>query len=75
MDIWFTPKLVLEIIASEITLSPLHTAAYGFIKENFGVALRFPKYSGRIRFDKKPEDSTNTRELIQLFNKQVKRNK
>ncbi|HEY8522712.1 MAG TPA: ATP-dependent DNA ligase, partial [Nitrososphaeraceae archaeon] len=38
MDIWFTPKLVIEIIASEITLSPLHTAAYGLIKENFGVA-------------------------------------
>jgi DNA ligase 1 len=75
MDIWFTPKLVLEIIASEITLSPLHTAAYGLIKKNFGVALRFPKYSGRIRFDKKPEDSTTTSELIELFNKQVKRNK
>ena len=73
MDIWFTPKLVIEIIASEITLSPLHTAAYGLIKENFGVALRFPKYSGKIRLDKKPEDSTNTSELVQLFNKQVKR--
>ena len=75
MDIWFTPKLVLEIIASEITLSPSHAAAYGLIQKNFGVALRFPKYSGRIRFDKKPEDSTNTSELIQLFNRQVKRNK
>jgi len=73
MDIWFTPKLVLEIIASEITLSPLHTAAYGLIKKNFGLALRFPKYSGKIRLDKQPEDSTNTSELVQLFNKQVKR--
>ena len=75
MDIWFTPKLVLEVIASEITLSPSHTAAYGLIRKNFGLALRFPKYSGRIRSDKKPEDSTNTSELIQLFNLQVKRNK
>lgn len=75
MDVWFTPKLVIEIIASEITLSPLHTAAYGLIKDNFGVALRFPKYSGKIRLDKKPEDSTNTSELVDLFNKQVKRNK
>jgi DNA ligase 1 len=75
MDIWFTPKLVLEVIASEITLSPLHTAAYGLVQKNFGLALRFPKYSGRIRVDKKPEDSTNTSELIQLFNRQVKRNK
>lgn len=73
MDVWFTPKLVLEIIASEITLSPLHTAAYGLIKKNFGLALRFPKYSGKIRLDKQPEDSTNTSELVQLFNKQVKR--
>ena len=75
MDIWFTPKLVLEVIASEITLSPLHTAAYDLVQKNFGLALRFPKYSGRIRVDKKPEDSTNTSELIQLFNRQVKRNK
>ena len=73
MDVWFTPKLVLEIIASEITLSPLHTAAYGLIKKNFGLALRFPKYSGKIRLDKQPEDSTNTSELVKLFNKQVKR--
>ncbi|HKO41315.1 MAG TPA: DNA ligase, partial [Nitrososphaeraceae archaeon] len=71
--VWFTPKLVLEIIASEITLSPLHTAAYGLIKKNFGLALRFPKYSGKIRLDKQPEDSTNTSELVKLFNKQVKR--
>jgi DNA ligase 1 len=75
MDIWFTPKLVLEIRASEITLSPSHTAAYGLVRKHFGLALRFPKFSGRIRGDKKPEDSTNTSELIELFNRQVKRNK
>ncbi|MGZ8856124.1 MAG: ATP-dependent DNA ligase [Nitrososphaeraceae archaeon] len=75
MDIWFTPRLVLEIRASEITLSPSHTAAYGLVRKDFGLALRFPKFSGRIRCDKKPEDSTNTSELIELFNRQVKRNK
>ena len=75
MDIWFTPRLVLEIRASEITLSPSHTAAYGLIRKDFGLALRFPKFSGRIRCDKKAVDSTNTSELIELFNRQVKRNK
>ena len=30
MDIWFTPKLVLEIRASEITLSPSHTVCLRF---------------------------------------------
>ena len=75
MDVWFKPKLVLEIIASEITLSPSHTAAFGLIRNNFGLALRFPKYSGKIRYDKNPEDSTNTDELIKLYKRQVKSNK
>jgi DNA ligase-1 len=75
MDIWFKPKLVLEIIASEITLSPSHTAALGLIRDSFGLALRFPKYSGKIRYDKNPEDSTNSDELIKLYNKQIKSNK
>ncbi|HEU5172830.1 MAG TPA: ATP-dependent DNA ligase [Nitrososphaeraceae archaeon] len=75
MDVWFKPKLVLEIIGSEITLSPSHTAAFGLIRDNFGLALRFPKYSGKIRYDKNPEDSTNTDELIKLYKKQVKSNK
>jgi len=75
MDIWFKPKLVLEIIASEITLSPSHTAAFGLIRDNFGLALRFPKYSGKIRYDKNPEDSTNSDELINLYKRQVKSNK
>ncbi|HEX6672421.1 MAG TPA: ATP-dependent DNA ligase [Nitrososphaeraceae archaeon] len=75
MDIWFIPKLVLEIKASEITLSPSHTAAYGMIRKNFGLALRFPKYSRKIRFDKEPEDSTTSSELIELYKRQVKQNK
>jgi DNA ligase 1 len=74
MDIWFKPKLVLEIIASEITLSPSHTAAFGLIRENFGLALRFPKYTGKVRYDKNPEDSTNTDELIKLYKRQRKSN-
>ena len=74
MDIWFKPKLVLEIIASEITLSPSHTSAFGLIRENFGLALRFPKYSGKVRYDKNPEDSTNTDELIKLYKRQIKSN-
>ena len=75
MDIWFKPKLVLEIIASEITLSPSHTAAFGLVRDNFGLALRFPKFSGKIRYDKNPEDSTNSDELIKLYNKQIKSNR
>ena len=30
MDVWFEPKIVIEVIASEITLSPAHTAGLKF---------------------------------------------
>ena len=33
-DIWFEPELVLEIVASEITLSPIHKTGLNLIKEN-----------------------------------------
>lgn len=73
MDIWFKPRIVLEVIASEITLSPSHTAAIHSIRINFGLALRFPKFSGKIRFDKNPEDSTTAQELIDIYKMQVKK--
>jgi DNA ligase-1 len=73
MDIWFKPLIVLEIIASEITLSPIHTAASNLIKKNFGLALRFPKFSGKIRYDKNAEDSTTAEELLDFYKIQLKK--
>ena len=71
-DVWFEPKVVIEVIASEITLSPLHTCALNTIKEDAGLALRFPKFTGRIRDDKSPEDATSVEEVIRLYYKQKK---
>lgn len=70
MDVWFEPKMVIEIIASEITLSPAHTAGINSLKEGFGLALRFPKFTGKIRDDKKPEDGTAVDELITMYKQQ-----
>ena len=70
MDVWFEPKMVIEVIASEITLSPAHTAGVHSIKEGFGLALRFPKFTGKIRDDKKPEDATSIEELISMYKRQ-----
>jgi DNA ligase 1 len=70
MDVWFEPKMVIEVIASEITLSPAHTAGIHSIKEGFGLALRFPKFTGKIRDDKKPEDATSVEELISMYKQQ-----
>ena len=66
-DIWFEPGLVLEILSAELTLSPNYTAGWGQIKPDAGLALRFPRFTGRWRDDKAPEDATTTSELVDLY--------
>ena len=70
MDVWFEPKIVIEIIASEITLSPIHTAGMNIIKENYGLALRFPKFTGKVRDDKSAEDASKVEEIVSLYKQQ-----
>jgi DNA ligase-1 len=72
MDVWFEPKIVIEVSASEITLSPSHHAGYSSIREKYGLALRFPKFTGRIREDKNPEDATTVEELINMYKHQLR---
>lgn len=72
MDVWFEPAMVIEVVASEITLSPSHTAAMGAIKDGYGLALRFPKFTGKIRDDKEPEDATTTGEIATMYRRQLK---
>ena len=69
-DVWFEPELVIEVVASEITLSPIHKTAMDAIRKGSGVALRFPKFTGKIRFEKTPENATTGQEIITLYNGQ-----
>jgi len=64
-DVWFEPGLVIEVLAAEITPSPNYTAGRGALGGS-GLALRFPRFTGRWRDDKAPEDATTTDELVQL---------
>jgi DNA ligase-1 len=73
MDVWFEPKIVIDVIASEITLSPSHTAAKDRVRKGYGLALRFPKFTGKIRYDKNPEDATTEQELISMYKAQMKK--
>jgi DNA ligase-1 len=66
-DVWFEPALVVEVLGAELTLSPTHTAGWGVVKEDSGLALRFPRFTGRWRDDKAPEDATTTDEVVQMF--------
>ncbi len=72
-DVWFVPKIVIEVIAAEITLSPTYPCGMDAIRKGSGLALRFPKFTGRIRFDKAPEDATTEKELIEMYKNQLKK--
>jgi len=71
-DVWFEPELVIEVVASEITQSPIHMTASDKIKENTGLALRFPKFTGKIRTEKSSEDASTDEEVIALYKVQKK---
>jgi DNA ligase-1 len=66
-DVWFEPGMVMEILSAELTLSPHYPAAWGQIKPDAGLAMRFPRFTGRWREDKAPEDATTARELVELY--------
>ena len=66
-DVWFEPGLVLEILSAELTLSPNYTAGWGLVKDDAGLAMRFPRFTGRWRDDKAPQDATTTGELVDLY--------
>jgi DNA ligase-1 len=66
-DVWFEPGLVLETLCAELTLSPNHTAGWGQIKENAGLAMRFPRFTGRYRDDKAAENATTVDEILQMY--------
>ena len=71
-DVWFEPELVIEVVASEITLSPIHKAARDKIRKGAGLALRFPKFTGKMRVEKMAEDASTNEEVITLYQGQKK---
>ncbi len=71
-SVWIKPEIVIEVLADEITKSPTHTAGRDEGGE-VGYALRFPRL---VRFrgsDKKAEDATTVKELIEMYNLQFKK--
>jgi DNA ligase-1 len=70
-SVWLEPKIVLEVLADEITRSPIHTA--GKVGDEPGYALRFPRLVAFREQDKKPEDATTVEELIEMYHSQGKK--
>ena len=72
-DVWFEPKVVVELLGAEITLSPIHTCAMNNVRKKSGLAIRFPRFTGNYRFDKSAEDATTTMEIVEMYHNQLKR--
>jgi DNA ligase-1 len=71
-DVWFEPKVVLEILGAEITLSPIHMCAMDSIRKGSGLAIRFPRFTGNYRVDKAAEDATTSAEIVEMYRGQLK---
>jgi len=69
-SVWIEPKIVIEVLADEITRSPIHTA--GKTATEPGYALRFPRLVSFRGLDKKAEDATSVTELIEMYRQQGK---
>ena len=75
-SVWIKPDIVIEILADEITRSPIHTAGAEISKEGVkepGYALRFPRLVSFRSSDKKAEDATTIHELITMYKQQGKK--
>ncbi len=69
-DVWFEPVEVIEVLGDEITSSPTHPAGKGRIKGDAGLAIRFPRFTGKWRDDKDPTQATTVDDLIEAFERQ-----
>jgi DNA ligase-1 len=70
-DVWLKPEVVVEVLADEITPGTNHTA--GKVGDRPGYALRFPRIVSFRGADKRPEDATTVKEIIEMFQQQGRR--
>lgn len=70
-SVWIEPEIVIEVMSDEITRSPLHTA--GMKGGEPGYALRFPRLVSFREKDKRPEDATTVKELVEMYGQQGKK--
>jgi len=71
-DFHIQPQMVLEVLGAEVTLSPVHRCAYGSIRPEAGLAIRFPRMIN-VRDDKGWQDATTSAEIEDMYRRQLKR--
>ena len=68
-DVWFEPVEVIEVLGDELTVSPTHLAGKDRMGRG-GLAIRFPRFTGKWREDKSAKQATTVGELIESFERQ-----
>jgi DNA ligase 1 len=68
-SVWVEPSVVIEVLADEITRSPVHTA--GAAGSEPGYALRFPRLVSFRSDDRRAEDATTVTEVIEMYDQQA----
>jgi DNA ligase-1 len=72
-DVWFEPRLVWEVLAADLTLSPRYKAGARDVRDpqgqGRGISLRFPRFI-KIRDDKKTTEATSSRQVAEMYRKQ-----
>jgi DNA ligase-1 len=71
-DVWLKPSVVWEVKAADLSISPVHTSAFGVDDHEKGIVLRFPRLE-RVRDDKKPSEATSAEQVEQMFHDQDNR--
>ncbi|KAL6928244.1 hypothetical protein ACO0SA_002978 [Hanseniaspora valbyensis] len=69
-DVWFSqPKLLLEVLCADLSLSPVYKSAIDLVGSDRGISLRFPRMI-RIRDDKSYTMATSSEQVLEMYQSQ-----